>query len=198
MKPASLPDASFKKIKTMKKSTKIFASAVAAAAMFFTTNASAQKIGFGANIGIPTNSAYSFAGGLDARIQFDVTKQLSVPVATGYNRLWAKDGIYTDGNNVIANVPDYAYIPLKTGLKYFFAPSGSGTYVMGEVGAAFGVSHDSKTTFLYAPTIGYSWSNGLDLGVKYENAGKGDALRYVSDKNHTGQVALRIAYGFKI
>jgi len=38
----------------------------------------------------------------------------------------------------------------------------------------------------------------LDIGLKYENAGKGDALRYVSDKNRTGQVALRIAYGFKL
>ena len=181
----------------MKKSTKIFASAVAAVAMFISSNASAQKIGVGADVGIPTSSAYSFAGGLDVRIQFDVTKQLSVPVVTGYNRFWAKDH-FDENGTTFYNTPDYAYIPLKTGLKYFFAPSGSGTYVMGEVGAAFGVSHDSKTTFMYAPTIGYSWSNGLDLGIKYENAGKGDALRYVSDKNHTGQVALRIAYGFKI
>ncbi|WP_158799571.1 hypothetical protein [Pedobacter sp. L105] len=179
----------------MKKSTKIFASAVAAVAMFFTTTASAQKIGIGANVGIPTGDGYSFAAGIDARIQFDVTKQLSIPVATGYNRNFANNDVnFRYGNNT----PDYAYIPLKTGLKYFFSTTGSGTYIMGEAGAAFGVSTDSKTTFMYAPTIGYSWSNGLDLGLKYENTGKGDAYRYVDDKNHTGQIALRIAYGFKI
>jgi len=175
----------------MKKSTKFFASAVAAVAIFFTTNASAQKIGIGANLGIPTSDSYSFAAGIDARIQFDVTKQLSVPVATGYTHFFAKDNVsYLPGENL----PDYGYIPVKTGLKYFFDPSGSGIYAMGEVGAAIGVSDHAKTTFLYAPTLGYSWSNGLDLGVKYENTGKSVDFR----GSNTGQVALRIAYGFKL
>jgi len=181
----------------MKKSTKLFASAVAAVAIFFSTNASAQKIGIGANLGLPTDDAYSFAAGLDVRVQFDVTKQLSVPVATGYTNFFAKDNNYAH-DGIISEVPNYGYIPLKTGLKYFLDPTGSGIYAMGEVGAAFGVTENAKTTFLYAPTIGYSWSNGLDLGLKYENAGKGDALRLVDDKNRTGQIALRIAYGFKL
>ena len=181
----------------MKKSTKFFASAVAAVAIFFTTNASAQKIGIGANLGIPTSDAYSFAAGLDARIQFDVTKQLSVPVAVGYTHFFAKDDVryFPNGfQNASEELPDYGYIPVKTGLKYFFDPSGSGIYAMGEVGAAIGVTDNAKTTFLYAPTLGYSWSNGLDLGVKYENAGKG--VRGLG--NESGQVALRIAYGFKL
>lgn len=74
----------------MKTSTKIIASAVAAVAMFFTTNVSAQNLGYGADFGVPTNHAYKFAGGLDARIQFNLTKQLSVPITSGYTRLWAK------------------------------------------------------------------------------------------------------------
>lgn len=180
----------------MKRSTKFFASAVAAVAIFFTTNASAQKLGFGANVGIPTSDFYSFSAGVDARVQFDVSKQVSIPVATGYTHFFAKDGLYTNENGNIAETPDYGYIPVKTGLKVFLDPTGSGLYAMGEVGAAIGVSKEAKTTFLYAPTIGYSWSNGLDLGVKYENAGKGDALRAFG--NNTGQVALRIAYGFKL
>jgi hypothetical protein len=174
----------------MKTTTKLFASAAAAVAMFISTNASAQKLGLGANLGIPTSSNYSFAAGIDARVQFDVTKQLSVPVATGYNHFFAKDRAYLPGEDL----PDYGYIPVKTGLKYFFDASGSGVYAMGEVGAAFGVTDHARTTFLYAPTIGYSWSSGLDLGIKYENAGKG--VDYLN--NQTGQVALRIAYGFKL
>jgi len=180
----------------MKSSTKFLASAVAAVAIFFSTNASAQKIGVGANLGIPTSDLYGFAAGVDLRIQFDVTKQLSIPVATGYNHFFAKDGenAYVEPNGNVIDFPDYAYIPVKTGLKYFFDPSGSGIYAMGEVGAAIGVSDHSKTTLLYAPTLGYSWSNGLDLGLKYENTGKG--VDYVG--NESGQIALRIAYGFKL
>ncbi len=177
----------------MKKSTKIFASAVAAVALFFTTNVNAQnshKLGIGVTVGIPTSDLYSVTLGADARLQFDVTKQLSVPVAVGYNHFIAKDNVSYLGGDL----PDYGYIPVKTGLKYFFDPSGSGIYAMGEVGAAFGVTDHAKTTFLYAPTLGYSWSNGLDLGVKYENTGKG--VEFLS--NQSGQVALRIAYGFKL
>lgn len=70
--------------------------------------------------------------------------------------------------------------------------------MLGEVGTAFGVSKDSKTTFLYSPSIGYAWGDGLDIGVKYENAGNGDALRYLGGHSHTGQLALRIAYGFNL
>lgn len=175
----------------MKKSTKFLATAVAAVAIFFSSNVSAQKLGFGANVGIPTSSLYGLSLGGDVRVQFDVTKQLSVPIASGYTHFFAKD------NNLLPTgekLPDYAYVPVKTGLKYFFDPTGSGIYAMGEVGAAFGVSKSSRTTFLYAPTLGYSWSNGLDLGLKYENTGKGvEGLG-----NNTGQIALRIAYGLKL
>jgi hypothetical protein len=180
----------------MKNSTKFLASAVAAVAICFSTNVSAQKIGVGANLGIPTSDLYGFAAGVDVRVQFDVTKQLSVPVATGYTHFFAKDDARFVPNlgSPVQELPDYGYIPVKTGLKYFFDPSGSGIYAMGEVGAAIGVSDHAKTTFLYAPTLGYSWSNGLDLGLKYENTGKGvDGLG-----NESGQIALRIAYGFKL
>ncbi|MGY4384210.1 hypothetical protein ACVWYN_001236 [Pedobacter sp. UYP24] len=173
----------------MKMSTKFFASAVAAIALFITTSVNAQdsrKFGIGVTLGVPTIDNYSVALGVDARLQFDVTKQLSIPVAVGYNHYIAK-------NNVL-NLPDYGYIPVKTGLKYFLNETGAGVYAMGEIGAAFGVSKSAKTTFLYAPTIGYSWSNGLDLGVRYENTGKG--VDFIGSK--FGQVALRVAYGFKL
>lgn len=175
----------------MKSSTKFLASAVAAVAIFFTTNVSAQKLGFGANVGVPTSSLYGLSLGADVRVQFDVTKQLSVPVATGYTNFFAKDNRFLPTGEKLR---DYGYIPVKTGLKYFFDPTGSGVYAMGEVGAAFGVTNHAKTTFLYAPTLGYSWSNGLDLGLKYENTGKG--VDYIG--NNTGQIALRIAYGLKL
>ncbi|RZK77030.1 MAG: hypothetical protein EOO92_13650, partial [Pedobacter sp.] len=89
-------------------STKFFASAVAAVALFLTTNVNAQesrKFGIGVNLGVPTIDGYNFAVGADARLQFDVTKQLSVPVAVGYNHYFAEDAPGFD---------DYGYIPVKT------------------------------------------------------------------------------------
>lgn len=164
----------------MKKSTTFLASAVAVVALFFSTSVNAQtKLGIGVNLGVPTNDAHSFAIGADARLQFDVTKQLSIPVTTGYTHFIAKDGFN-----------DYGFIPVKAGLKLFFDETGSGLYGLAEAGAAFGVTKDSGTSFIYSPAIGYSWSSGLDLGVKYEGLNKNGF--------NTGQVALRIAYGFKL
>jgi hypothetical protein len=178
----------------MKKFTKILASAAAVVALFFSTNVKAQtpNFGIGVNVGAPTNNDYfKLSLGVDARMQFNAAKQLSVPVTVGYTHMLAKDytvaGVEIEGQ-------DYGFIPVKAGLKYFFAESGSGLYALGEVGAAFGVTDMSKTGFLYSPAVGYSWSNGLDLGVKYEGISKG--VKYTDD--NIGHVALRIAYGFKL
>lgn len=164
--------------------TKFLASAVAAVAIFFTTNVNAQtNLGIGLNVGVPTKDGHSLAIGADARLQFDVSKQISIPVTTGYTHFIGKEISGFD-------VPDYGYIPLKGGVKVFFDQSGSGLYGLGEIGAGFGVTKDAKTSFLYSPAVGYSWSSGLDLGVKYEGLSR--------DGGSMGQVALRIAYGFKL
>jgi hypothetical protein len=179
----------------MKTTTKFLASAVAAVALFFTTNANAQgpKLGIGINAGIPTTDQYNLTLGADARLQFDVSQQLSIPVTVGYTHFFSKDA----GDAGVLAKQDYGYIPVKAGAKVFFNESGSGLYGLAEVGAAFGVTEDAKIGFLYSPAIGYSWSNGLDLGVKYEGISGAREQTFGYDKN-VGHVALRLAYGFKL
>lgn len=164
----------------MKKITKIIASTVAVAALFISVNANAQsapKFGIGLNVGAGTGSAESFAIGGDLRYQFDIDKQLSVPVTAGYTNVSLKDS-YGGGS--------FGYIPLKAGLKYFFNDSGAGAYGLAEAGAAFGTGSGSGTSFVYSPAVGYAFSNGFDLGAKYEGYDGG------------GYVGLRLAYGFKL
>ena len=179
----------------MKKTTKLLASAAAAVAILFTTNVNAQgpKLGIGINAGIPTTDQYNLTLGADARLQFDVSKQVSIPVTAGYTHFFAKD-LNIGGVNW---KQDYGYVPVKAGVKVFFDPSGSGLYGMAEVGAAFGVTDEAKTGFLYSPAIGYAWSSGLDLGVKYEGISSARNANVAYDKN-VGHVALRLAYGFKL
>ena len=166
----------------MKHFTKFLATAAAAVALLFSTNVNAQsspKFGIGLNVGVPTNDAYGVAVGADLRYQFDIDKQLSIPITAGYTRLFGKD-----------NVADYPYIPLKAGLKYFFNDTGAGAYGLAEAGAAFGTNSGGGTSFVYSPAIGYAWSNGLDLGLKYEGLSK--------NSSNTAYVGLRLAYGFKL
>lgn len=181
-----------KKENTMKTYTKLMASAVAALAIFVTTNVNAQtaseptnpsrqKLGVGLNVGVPTSDAFSFAIGADLRYQVDLDRQLSIPITAGYTNMSRKDE-WGGGS--------FGYIPAKAGLKYFFSTTGSGAYALAEAGAAFGTNSGSGTSFVYSPAVGYAWSNGLDLGAKYEGLSK--------DGSNTGYVGLRLAYGFKL
>lgn len=167
----------------MKNSTKILASAVAVVALFFSVNANAQdsrKLGIGLNVGVPTTTGYSLAIGGDLRYQFDIDKQLSVPITAGYTNLSLKD-TYGGGS--------FGLIPVKAGLKYFFNDTGAGAYGLAEAGAAFSTTSGGGTSFAYSPAIGYSWSNGLDLAAKYEG---------YSNNGSIGYAGIRLAYGFKL
>lgn len=178
----------------MKRNTKFMATAVAALAMFITTNANAQttseptnpsrqKLGIGVNVGVPTNSGSSFALGADLRYQVDIDRQLSIPITAGFTSIFNKDV----GN---IEIPNSNYIPAKAGLKYFFSDTGAGAYGLAEAGAAFGTNKGSGTSFVYSPAIGYAWNNGLDLSAKYEGLSKNGV--------NNGYVGVRLAYGFKL
>lgn len=170
----------------MKTNTKIIASAVAAVALFFTTNVNAQsgdskawRLGVGLNVGIPTTKAYSVAVGGDLRLQKDFSTNISGILSAGYTNFTRKDS-YGGGS--------FGMVPVKAGAKVFFAEH---AYFSGELGAGFGTEEGSGTAFLWAPGIGYGFNNGLDLGLRYEGA-------EFKNNGSIGQVALRIAYGFKL
>ncbi len=169
----------------MKKSLKFLAPAVAAIALCFTMNANAQskKLGIGLNVGVPTNDAYGIALGGDLRYQFDVDKQLSIPITAGFTNFMGKEI-----GNTNVDFPDYSYIPVKAGLKYFFNDTGAGFYGLAEAGASFTTGSNIGTRFVYSPALGYAWSNGIDLGAKYEGISGGNG----------GYAGLRLAYGFKL
>ncbi|WP_276088365.1 outer membrane beta-barrel protein [Pedobacter sp. JY14-1] len=169
----------------MKKSTKLIASAAAAVALFFSTNANAQstdskalRLGVGVNAGVPTTDGYSFVIGGDLRLQKDFSSNVSGLLSAGYNN-WSVKDEFGGGS--------YGMIPVKAGAKVFLAES---VYLSGELGAGFGTKSGSKTAFLWAPGVGYGFDNGLDIGLRYEGAEfSGGSL---------GQVALRVAYGFRL
>jgi len=171
----------------MKTITKIIATSAAVVALFFTTNVNAQSrnLGIGLNVGAPTSDAYSVAIGGDLRYQFNVDKQLSIPVTAGYTHLVGKEI-----ENTGFDYPSFGYIPVKVGAKYFFNETGAGLYGLAELGAGFGTNEGSGTSFVYSPAVGYAWSNGIDLGAKYEGLSR--------NSNNTGYFGIRLAYGFSL
>ncbi|MFH6960347.1 hypothetical protein ACHRV1_23350 [Flavobacterium aquidurense] len=137
------------------------------------------RLGFGVNGGIPTDNDYRWSLGGDVRLQYDLTKKTSLTLTTGFTNLFMKD---KDG----VEAKDLGFIPAKAGFKAFIWEDQF--YVLGEVGAGFAVTNDyNQTTFLWAPGIGYA-NKYIDISVRYEDY----------NKFNTNQVALRLAYSFKL
>ena len=138
------------------------------------------RLGFGVNGGLPTDGDYDWALGGDVRLQYDLSKKTSLTLTTGFTNLFmGKDDL---GNNI----KDLGFIPAKAGFKAFVLKDQF--YVLGELGAGFAVTNGyNNTTFLWAPGIGYA-NKYIDLSVRYEDY----------HDFRTNQVALRVAYGFKL
>lgn len=173
----------------MKISTRHIVTAVAVVALFFTSQSFAQssedskatRFGIGVNVGVSTDDPYGLVLGGDLRLQQDFSSNVSGILSAGYTNFSVKNAF--DG----LGIDSYDVIPVKAGIKVFPVER---FYISGEIGAGFGVDNGSRTAFIYAPGIGIGTNSGLDLGLRYEGiARSGSSL---------GQVALRIAYGFKL
>jgi hypothetical protein len=171
----------------MKMTVKIKSLAVVGIASLLCTVVSAQqkekadydqgfRLGFGLNVGAPTNEDfYNYALGADARLQYDLSKKTSLILTTGFTNLFISN-----------NRPDLGIIPVKAGFKAFVWEDQF--YVLGEVGGAFAVTNNvNQHTYLFAPGIGYA-TKYIDVSVRYEGYTEYD----------TNQIALRLAYGFKL
>lgn len=183
----------------MKTTGKIKFVLVLAISLMFATNSNAQetlaatnydqgfRLGIGLNAGYAAHDPYKLALGVDARLQYDLSKRYSVTLTTGFTNLFVSQA---DGS-------DLGFIPAKAGFKAFVW--NDQFYVMGEAGAAFAVTNgNNQTSLLLAPSIGYA-TKYIDISLRYEHyndfarinnngtAGKG-----------VGQVGVRLAYGFEL
>jgi len=176
----------------MKTTTKWIATATTALAIFFTVNANAQtapktevnpwRFGIGLEAGIPTgnaNNISNFELGGTARLQYDASDHFAWTLTSGYYNMFGKDIPGTT-----SKYSDLGIVPLKLGIKAFFAPN---FYFGAEAGAAFETISGGDTKLDLAPSLG--WANRTwDIAARYEN--------FSGQSNNYGLVGLRIAYAF--
>ena len=143
------------------------------------------RLGFGINGGYVTDDLYDFAIGADIRGQYDFSKRTSITLTTGFTNLFI-------GNDV----KDLGFIPVKAGFKYFWWEDSF--YVLGEVGAGFPVTNDYSgkvdNTLILSPGIGFA-TKYVDISLRYEHYSD---FPTEDDGKGVGQVALRLAYGFRL
>ena len=177
--------------------------AVAALAIFFTTNAKAQsvdksawRLGIGVEGGLPTGDIHNTSSwdlGGTARLQYGIDKNVAVMLTSGYYNFFGKnftssfvDPTTNTVTTVSTKAQNFGLIPVKAGAKVFF---NSPIYVSGEAGAGFETASGGSTRLILSPGLG--WANhSWDIGARYENF-SGGGVNY-------GLVNLRVAYGFTL
>lgn len=180
----------------MKTTKKITAVLLFALALFSLNTAQAQgttkynqgfRLGFGLNTGYATENPYKLALGADSRLQYDLTKRYSITLTTGFNNIFVSKN---DGD-------DLGFIPVKAGLKAFIWDDQF--YLTGEAGAAFAVTNNyNDTSLLLAPGIGYA-NKYIDISARYEHYSDFPTINNDgSTGKGFGQIAIRLAYGFKL
>lgn len=149
------------------------------------------RLGFGLNGGYVFDDPYDFALGGDIRLQYDLTKRYSLTLTSGFTNFFVGE-----------ENSDFGFIPVKAGFKAFVWEDRF--YLLGEAGAAFAVTNRSSyedtesTSFLIAPGIGYA-TKFVDISLRYEHYSDFPTLESNNQQGTgTGQLALRLAYGFKI
>jgi len=175
----------------MKTRSKLIAVACMVTAMLFTnqvkaqtTDANALRLGIGVDAGVPTGNASigsNFILGGTARLQYGITNNFALTLTSGAYHYFPKD---IPGTNT--PYQSYGLIPVKIGLKEFFAKN---IYFGAETGVGFEVldSGFGAKRFILSPALGWA-DKHWDLGFRYE---------YLSAKTGTdGLYALRLAYGF--
>jgi hypothetical protein len=177
----------------MKNLSKLIAGAAIASALFFTTNVKAQsastppdpwRLGIGVEAGIPTGNAHdisNFEAGGTVRLQYDVGSNFAYTLTSGFYNFFGKQIPNTD-----ADYSSLGIVPLKAGIKAFFAPN---LYFGAEAGAGFETNAGGSTKLILSPALGFA-NKTWDVGARYENfSGQG---------NSYGLVGLRVAYAFKL
>ncbi len=152
---------------------------------------SSIRLSFGVDNALPVGSLsdgynWMLGGSVQADVSF-IQDKLYGTLNSGYNNFFGK-----------SKVKDAHLIPVKAGLKYFFAGD---FYVQGEAGVSFLVNKrhleaDKSATFVYAPQVGYLCRVGksfIDVGARFEGN-----TRFNDGGDANNFVALRIAYSFSL
>jgi hypothetical protein len=161
----------------------------------------AWSIGVSATAGLTDLSSYGrFIPGVELSAYRDLGSGLIGFISTGFNRFPSYHSVDPEGEEFYQS--KYSFIPLKGGVRYMLSRI---FYLDGALGVAFGSSgHYSfsgppsslnshgnipaERTLMYALSAGFTFSNGLEAGIKKD----------VYKINGDQQYALKFGYRFKL
>ena len=171
--------------------------AIAFFSLFLNLNLTAQQVKFGlaSELNLPTGNASNISGvGFGGAVTAEVSlaTKYALTGSGGYNLFIGKKYF---GNRV----QDISAVPVKLGVKYYSIPE---FYLEGQLGAAFHVAGNSKTSLIWSPGFGtYFRTNNnkqkIAFGIRYEawtNTSYGSSTAFKTTS--FGFIGLKLGYEF--
>lgn len=148
-----------------------------------TTNPTTKAIGLGFELAAPSNSVYNIGLGASAKLEVPIVAPVSFTLTGGFTSMFYKSNLFDASRTPGAAV----FIPLKAGVKYYFAKS---IYAEGEAGTAIETNYGKQRSFAFSIGPGFvvplrNDKTGIDIGFRYE-----------SWANQLRQTGIRVAYRF--
>ncbi len=179
--------------------------------LFVSLTAKAQSdkpaISIGPEVGLPFNTEHNYIKtrdvyqpgvGASIKLELPVSSGLKFTATAGYlnyasnEHLLYATTLYYPPMGGSSTLPAYEFIPLKVGLRYYYAKS---FYLDADAGEAFKAGGNAKNSFIYAAAFGalipFSKHHGLDLNARYENGYKSKNYDYAMQ-----QLGIRLAYRY--
>jgi len=167
-----------------------------------TDNSTSWYLGTAVTGGIGWKQPFRAVWGAELSVQRDLGENLSGIISTGYSYFPVDKNelIYRSGDTYVY-ARSLKVIPLRAGIKL---KMGQRFYISGEVGRAVGntqpyfkrdnlffsyTGFKTYNAFSYAAVAGFSFTNGLEAGIKYDDYGL---------QTNYKQFALRLGYRIKL
>jgi hypothetical protein len=172
-------------------------------AAFTLVKAQSSKPAFslGTDVGFPFKN-YKANIDFGAKAELPLLPNLKLDFSAGYsslipdNRVYATEPAICEGcviNNSTHSEPSYHFIPVKAGLRYYYAGH---FYVDGDAGAAFKANDIANTSFIYGFGLGtlipFNAHNGLDFGLNFESG-----YKTIDYNNPQSQLGFNLAYRYQ-
>ncbi|MDB4919975.1 hypothetical protein [Mucilaginibacter sp.] len=151
-----------------------------------TPNSGKFSVGFEAGVpfGALTADISSVALGASLKYDYPIAGAVFITVSAGYTNFIYKSD-YRDILKAFGiDKSGEGFVPVKAGIKYYVS---GGFYGEAQGGVVFSTESGGGNAIAYAPGIGYTWVDSVDIGARYEGW---------SHNGTINQVALRLAYRF--
>jgi hypothetical protein len=152
------------------------------------TTPTTGKFSAGFEAGVPFGSLIkdisSVAIGGSLKYDYPIADGVFITGSAGYTNFIYKSDYKEFLKDFGINKSGEGFVPVKAGIKYYVS---GGFYGEAQGGVVFTTESGGGTAIAYAPGIGYTWDDSVEVGVRYEGWSKNGTI---------SQAALRLAYRF--